>query len=720
MAGNHLQRNTQKRLYILGTLFLLWAGFVCGRLVQLQIFRYGDLQQHAIRQQQRTIEVAPKRGIIYDRQGHELAMSILVDSVFAVPSEIPDQATAAALLGRILKLDPGELRARLQASHTFTWVARKVDADTAERIRSLNLRGIYFQKEPKRFYPKRELAAQILGYVGMDDEGLSGIERAYDERLQGRPGRMLISVDARKRWFGRVEREPEPGENVVLTVDEGIQYIAEKELEAAMKETHAAAGTVIVQNPHTGEVLALANRPTFNPNWSRGMKPEQLKNRAVSDIYEPGSTFKIVTLSAALDQKLTTPDEMVDCQMGSIVVGGRRIRDHKPFGVLKVSDVLARSSDVGAIKVGLRLGEERLDRYIRAYGFGSQTGIELPGETRGLTKPVSRWSKVSIGAISMGQEIGVSPLQLVSMVSTIANDGVWTAPRIVAATTEPRSTPQTVVFHPAQQRRVVSPLTAAEMRHLLEGVVENPHGTGKKAVLEGYTSAGKTGTAQKVDPATGTYSRTKYIASFAGFAPVNNPVVTVVVILDSPVGLHQGGQVSAPVFQRVAQQVLAYLHAPHDLDLPKQRQLLLARREVEEDDLAESSPDRLGEPLEMADSPRPASAPQPAPQGPAVAQIEPAADLVRDLAPPEAMPSPPTPSDATLPLPAKGTIVLDVEQGGIVVPSFLGKPLRSVVESAENSGLEVDAVGSGVATEQSPPPGSHVAAGAHIAVRFGR
>jgi cell division protein FtsI (penicillin-binding protein 3) len=721
VAASALQRNTQKRLYSLGTLFLLWAGLVCGRLVQLQIFRYGDLQQHAIRQQQRTIEVAPKRGIIYDRQGHELAMSILVDSVFAVPSEIPDPATAAALLGRILKSDPAELRARFQASRTFTWVARKLDAEAAERIRSLNLRGIYFQKEPKRFYPKRELAAQILGYVGMDDEGLSGVERAYEERLQGRPGQMLISVDARKRWFGRVEREPEPGENVVLTLDESIQYIAEKELDAAMKQTHAAAGTVIVQNPHTGEVLALANRPTFNPNWSRGLKPEQLKNRAVSDVYEPGSTFKIVTLSAALDQKLTTPDDLVDCQMGSIVVGGMRIRDHRPFGVLKVSDVLARSSDVGAIKIGLRLGEERLDHYIRAYGFGAQTGIELPGETRGLAKPVSRWSKVSIGAISMGQEIGVSPLQLVSMVSTIANDGVWTAPRIVAATTEPRSTPQMVVFHPAQQRRVVSPLTAAEMRRMLEGVVENPHGTGKKAVLEGYTSAGKTGTAQKVDPATGTYSRTKYIASFAGFAPVNNPAITVVVILDSPAGLHQGGQVSAPVFQRVAQQVLAYLHAPHDLDLPKQRQLLLASREVNDDDLAESSPDRLGAPLEMQAEPKPFMPATGAAAQPSVAQLEPAAEIVRSLAPqPDALPSPPAVPDTPLPLPSRGTVVLDVEQGGIVVPSFLGKPLRSVVESAENSGLEVDAIGSGVATEQSPAAGSHVPAGAHVAVRFGR
>jgi cell division protein FtsI (penicillin-binding protein 3) len=719
VTASIIQQGTRRRLYAVGVGFLLWAMVVGGRLVQLQIFRYGQLQQHATRQQQRTIEVAPKRGIIYDRQGHELAISILVDSVFAVPSEIPDPATAASLLARILNADPAELRARFHASRTFTWVARKLDAEAADRIRSLNLRGIYLQKEPKRFYPKRELAAQVLGYVGMDDEGLSGVERAYDERLRGHPGQMLISVDARKRWFGRVERQPEPGENVVLTLDESIQYIAEKELDAAMKETRAAAGTVVVQNPRTGEILALANRPTFNPNWSRGMKPEQLKNRAVSDIYEPGSTFKIVTLSAALDQKLTTPEEPVDCQMGSIVVGGRRIHDHKPFATLSVADILARSSDVGAIKIGLRLGEDRLDHYIRAYGFGAQTGIELPGETRGMAKPVSRWSKVSIGAISMGQEIGVSPLQLVSMVSAVANDGTWTAPRIVAATTEPRSTPQTVVFHPAQQRRVISALTAAQMRSMLQRVVESPHGTGKKAVLEGYSSAGKTGTAQKVDPATGAYSHTRYIASFAGFAPVNNPAVTVVIILDSPVGLHQGGEVAAPVFQRVAQQVLAYLHVPHDLDVPSQRELLLASRNAKGEDLAESSPDRLGPaPFLPAAAPEPATdeeasatLDQPEIRPAAVVEAKPAA--VAELAP--AVP-PPAPVSA----PSRGTIVLDVEQGGIVVPSFIGKPLRAAVETAEISGVEVDAIGTGIARQQSPPPGSKVPAGAHVAVRFER
>ncbi|MGH9537471.1 MAG: peptidoglycan D,D-transpeptidase FtsI family protein, partial [Terriglobales bacterium] len=396
--------NANKRIYLLGGILLLWAGVICLRLIYLQVFRYGDFEQRAQHQQQRTTEVAAKRGVIYDRAGRELAMSIAVDSVFAVPAEMPDLAGTISLVARITKSDPRELLARCKAARTFCWVARKADAETADRIRSMNLRGIYFQKESKRFYPKRELAAQVLGYVGMDDEGLSGIERADDDELRGKPGRMLISVDARRKWFGSVEKQPDSGENVVLTIDEKIQYIAERELETAIQQTHAESGTIVVENPHTGEILALANRPTFNPNLAREITPQKLKDHAVSDVYEPGSTFKLVTISAALEEKLTRPDEVFDCQMGSIVINGMRIRDSKPHGLLSVAGVLAESSDVGAIKIALRLGEERFYKYIRAFGFGQQTGIELPGETRGLTKPLNRWSKVSIGAISMGQE----------------------------------------------------------------------------------------------------------------------------------------------------------------------------------------------------------------------------------------------------------------------------------------------------------------------------
>ncbi len=717
-----ISRNgTNHRLYLLGGLLLLWFCAICLRLVYLQIFCYGDFQQRADKQQQRAVNVSAKRGIIYDRQGNALAMSILVDSAFAVPSEVPDLPNAISLITRISGGDPRMVLADCRAHKTFCWVARKANADVIDRIRALNLQGIHFQKESKRFYPKRELSAQVLGYVGTDDEGLSGIEREYNDPLKGQPGRMQISVDARKKWFARIEKEPEAGDNLVLTIDEKIQYIVERELEQAIKDTQAIAGTVIVENPHTGEILALANRPTFNPNIKKEIKNEALKNRAVSDIYEPGSTFKLVTIAGAIEEKLTRPSEMFDCQMGSIVINGMRIRDSKKHGVLSVTDVLAESSDVGSVKIALRLGEDRFYKYIRAFGFGQQTGIELPGETRGMTKPVNRWSKVSIGAISIGQEIGVSAVQLAAMVSTFANDGVWVAPRIVASTTAPRDTPQTVSFHPQQERRVISSLTAAQMRQMMQRVVLSPHGTGRRAILEGYSSAGKTGTGQKVDPSTGLYSRTKYVASFAGFAPINNPAVTVAVILDSPVGLHQGGQVSAPVFQRITQQVLEYMHVTHDLTLPPNRQVWLAQNKVKDSDLDEGSPDRLGSALELADS-APDTTPLPGPPKPSAAQgaVIPAAlkervpstrPTVAVAAPIKETPEPPS---------SNGTVVLDVEQGGIEVPSFLGKSVRGAIETAQDSGLELNPVGSGLAREQFPMAGTHVTAGSRVIVKFGR
>lgn len=719
MSGGPSRENNF-RLYVLAGVLFFWCAVICLRLVYLQVFRYGDFQQRAQHQQQRTTEVAAKRGLIYDRAGRELAMSIAVDSVFAVPSEIPDLAQTISLVSHVTRNDPREVLAKCKAARTFCWVARKADADAAARIRALNLRGIYFQKESKRFYPKRELAAQVIGYVGTDDEGLSGIEREYDEKLRGKPGRMSISVDARRKYFGSVVKQPEPGNNVVLTLDEKIQYIAERELETAMHDTQAIAGTVIVENPRTGEILALANRPTFNPNLSREITPEKLKNHAVSDVYEPGSTFKLVTISAAIDQGLTRPNELIDCQMGSIVINGLRIHDHKAFGILPVSQVLAHSSDVGAIKIALRLGDERLYKYIRAFGFGQQTGIELPGETRGLAKPLSRWSKVSIGAISMGQEIGITPLQLAGMVSSMANDGVLVSPRIVAGEVAPQVAPQKVAFHPVDQGRVVSTTTAALMRQMMQGVILE--GTGRKAALDGYSAGGKTGTAQKFDPFTHKYSHTKYVASFAGFAPINNPEIAVVVVLDTPIAptvvQREGGWVAAPVFRRIAQQTLEYLHTPHDVELPASRQLQMARREVKERDLEEGSPDRLGDSVETADTKPQPPAPAAPPSGIVQAAmrhalpVEPVSNANQD----SVTASSPVPPQQ----PENGTVVLDVEQGGIVVPSFVGKSVRAAIESAQENGLDLDAVGSGLGREQSPAPGAHVAAGSRITVRFGR
>ena len=558
-----------------------------------------------------------------------------------------------------------------------------------------------------------------MGYVGLDDQGLGGVEHEFEPKLTGKPGKMLITMDNKRRWLGRVEKQPEPGENVVLTLDEKIQYIAERELARAMSETHAEAGTVIVENPHTGEVLALANWPTFNPNIFNKVNPQALKNRAVSDIYEPGSTFKVVTLAAALEEKITDPDEVVDCQMGSIVVNGLRIHDHHPYAGLTVAQILEHSSDVGAIKIALRLGEERFDRYIRTFGFGAQTRIELPGETRGMTKPVSRWSKVSIGAISMGQEIGVSPVQLASMVSTIANDGVFVAPRIVAGTTPPRSTPQLIEFHPPLGRRVISPLTAAQMKHMMEGVVLR--GTGKRAILDGYTSAGKTGTAQKID-ASGRYSHRQHIASFGGFAPVNNPAVTVLVVLDSPAGGYPhdgGGEAAAPVFARIAQQVLAYMNVPHDVDVQDPKRLWL-RAHTKEDDISEGAPDYIAGEQGNADSP------VVAPSSALAVSTSQNVELKTVAATNKPASQPPTPPPATVqqaslkaPEQPRGTVVLDVA-GGVLVPDFKGKSLRNALEEAEAAGLELEISGSGVGQTQSPIAGSRIPPGGHVTVTFGR
>jgi cell division protein FtsI (penicillin-binding protein 3) len=727
MAQSNQSGNT--RLFILAGFLLFWFLVICGRLVWLQVVNYGDYTQRAAKQQQRSIEVSPVRGNIYDRRGNELAMTVSVDSVFAVPSEVPDIHSAAQVLGRVLKADATEIESRMRGSKAFAWVARKIDNPTSARVRALNLKGIYFQKESKRFYPKNELAAQVLGYVGLDDDGLGGIEREFQPQLTGKAGKMLITMDNKHRWLGRTEKQPDPGENVVLTIDEKIQYIAERELARAIAETHAEAGTVIVQNPHTGEILALANWPTFNPNIFNKVNLQALKNRAVSDIYEPGSTFKIVTLAAALEEKITNPDEVIDCQMGSIVVNGLRIHDHHPYAGLTVQQILEHSSDVGAIKIALRLGEERFDRYIRAFGFGTQTRIELPGETRGITKPVSRWSKVSIGAISMGQEIGVSPVQLASMASIIANDGLYVPPRIVAGTTPPRSTPQLIAFHPALGRRVISPLTAAQMKHMMEGVVLR--GTGKKAILDGYSSAGKTGTAQKID-ASGRYSHKQHIASFAGFAPVNNPAVTVLVVLDSPAGGYPrdgGGEAAAPVFTRIAQQVLAYMNVPHDVELQDPRRMWL-RAHTKEDDVYEAAPDYIASEQPPADAPTPVvppvSPPVAAPTQDAklrtVAATSKPSPLAAPMTPPSAnAPPPATVQKAVLKTPEQSgeTVVLDVA-GGVLVPDFHGKSLRTSLEEADLAGLELEVSGSGVGQEQSPAAGSRIPPGGHVSVRFGR
>ena len=589
------------RFALLSLFFILWVFVIIVRLAWLQLGEHGKFVEMAHEQQQHAYEIAPRRGILYDRNLNQLAMTTAVQSVFAIPSEITDKAGTAAALAKIVHQDPTEgfttaqqITGRLNASRNFTWVARKLDAATAASVKALNLKGIYFQREFKRFYPNDDLAAQVLGYVGTDDVGLGGIEREFDDDLHGTPGRMQTALDAKRHVIGSQEQEPLPGQNLQLTIDENIQFMAEHALDHAMEKYKALNGTVVVQDAHTGQILALAMRPTYNPNDFRHATSGLLRNHAVSDVYEPGSTFKLVTYSAALDAGTITPDSTIDCQGSVITLFGRTIHDDHGdhFGRLTASEALWHSSNVGAIKVALGMGREKFYSYMRAYGFGARSGIELPAETRGLLRPTRRWGATSIASLAIGQEVGATPVQLVSMVSTIANGGTYLPPHMLmntADSTNDNLRPQP--FHPDGElpktlpegsHRVISPLASAQMRKMMEGIVL--YGTGRNAALNGYSAAGKTGTAQKIDPATRTYSKTKVVASFAGFAPVNNPVISVAVIVDSPEGEHHGAYVSAPVFAEVAQKTLEYLGIPYDVQRKPQSAVDDAPKTSTEDD----------------------------------------------------------------------------------------------------------------------------------------
>ena len=430
----------RSRFWIVCLFFILWTGAIAGRLFWLQIVRHQEFVERAAKQQQRTFEVAPRRGILYDRNLRELAMTVLADSIYADPSEIADKPAAARTLAALVHTDSedslttsDQIAARLDAGHNFAWIARRVTPEVAATVKALNMKGIYFQKEFQRFYPDSQIAAQVLGYVGVDDNGLGGLEEKFNGDLHGQPGLMYTAMDARRRVLGSTEREPEPGRNLELTIDENIQFMAERALDHAMEKTQAISGTVVVQDVHTGQILALAIRPTFNPNEFRHTTPNLLRDHAVSDVYEPGSVFKLVTYSAALDQKVATPDDTIDCQGGKITIFGRTIHDNQGehYGVIPVHQALEVSSDVAAIKLAMKIGPDKFYEYIRDFGFGLRSNVELPGETRGLLRPVSRWQPSSIGSVAIGQEVAVTPLQLVSMVSTIANGGVYLPPHVL-------------------------------------------------------------------------------------------------------------------------------------------------------------------------------------------------------------------------------------------------------------------------------------------------
>jgi cell division protein FtsI/penicillin-binding protein 2 len=743
------------RFWVICLFFALWAGVIAGRLFWLQIVRHQEYVERAQRQQERTFEVAPRRGILYDRNLRELAMTVLADSIYADPSQIQNKQAAARTLAALVHTDPDDARttakaiaARLQAGREFAWIARRVSPAVAARVRafikSRNFNGIYFQKEFKRYYPDNDLAAQVLGYVGSDDNGLGGLEQEYNAQLRGVPGRMYMAVDARRKVLGSSEREPQPGRNLELSIDQNIQYMAERALDHAMEKTHALDGTVVVQDVHTGQILALAVRPTFNPNESRFTDPSLLRDRAVSDVYEPGSVFKLVTYSAALQEKLVTPDTMINCQGGQITLAGRVIHDDQSdrgLGTVPVSTALARSSDVAAIKVALKVGPERFYHFIRTFGFGQRTGIELPGETRGLLRPVSNWRPATIGYIAIGQGVAVTPIQLVTMVSTIANGGVYLPPQVLVPdqlqpAQQPAVHPEPVKAGeelpnplPPGAHRAISTYTAAEMRELMQDVVLD--GTGKNARLDGYSSAGKTGTAQKVDPRTHLYSKTMHIASFAGFAPVNNPVIAVAVVIDSPRGAYYGAEVSAPVFAEVAQEVLEYLGVPHDIPLSPPNDAPRHESVIAEDTGAENPSNinalyAAANALPSDDPQSTAVSPQEAADVPGTQasgqSASPAGSAPGDAsaARPAAAPAQPTPSQSEAPASQPSAKVTIATSAKLRVPKLVGLPMRQVIVQAGAAGLEVEIVGDGIAQEQVPAPGAMVPQGTKIVVRCSR
>jgi cell division protein FtsI/penicillin-binding protein 2 len=550
-----------RRILFTAALFACWGLGIQARLVYLQVFQHAELSARAERQQMRTVDAAAKRGEIRDRSGHVLAYSVDAESIYAVPTEIDDPArAAAALCGALDDCDADErerIEERLGRQRAFAFVRRQVSPAEVRRVAALELQGVGFLKENRRYYPKKELAAHVLGYVGVENVGLAGIESAYDSQIRGRAGRILIQTDARRHTvFSRTERPPTAGADIELTIDEYLQHVSERELRAAVKEHGAAGGTIVIMDPHTGEVLALANYPTFNPNAFTRYAPSRTRNRAIQEIYEPGSTFKIVTASAALEEGIIDPEDPIDVSAGEIRFGARVVNDVHRYDVLSFTDVIVKSSNVGAIKVGLRVGAERLNRYVRRFGFGQTLSPELGGESAGIVWDAARLNDSALASVSMGYQVGVTPLQMVTAVSAVANGGELLEPHLVRAVIRNGRRLET---RRKVLRRAIEPDTAAVLASMMESVVER--GTAKAAQLEFYRVAGKTGTAAKL--VGGRYSTRDYNASFIGFVPSRRPAMAVLVVIDSPHAKgYYAGSVAAPVFKRVVQAALRHLAVP--------------------------------------------------------------------------------------------------------------------------------------------------------------
>ncbi len=664
-----------RRALFVAAFIVLWMLAIGARLVYLQVSMHDWLTERAHRQQQGAVETGFERGQVTDREGRQMARSIETESIFVAPDEVKDIVMASELLGRTLGMDRAELAKQITGARNdkrqFLWIARRVLPEQATKIADCHIDGVHSQKEAKRFYPNGSLAAHVLGFVGLDNDGLGGIEQFYNQKISGEPGKLFIERDSRGRAYQSYEIPSKPGQNVVLTLDQMIQFRAEQALAAAVERSHAKSGTAIVLDPRSGEILALANAPSFDPNKPGAAKTELRSNQALESVYEPGSTFKIVAYSAAIEKGLAKPEDKIDCQMGSITVAKRVIHDHHPFGVLTLTEALAKSSNVGAIKLGLKVGDSSMYDFIKSYGFGSRTGVELPNESAGILKSLKRWQPSSIGSIAMGQEIGVTPLQVAAAFATIANGGVRIAPHLVR---EIRSANGAMVYRPKpEQHRVISAETANALKGMLEGVTLN--GTAKKAQLDGYTAAGKTGTAQKIDPRTHGYSATKFVASFVGFAPVSNPAVVIIVVIDEPSGSYHGGEVAAPVFREIAEQILPDMNVAPDTELKPTQQLIAQVQET-----------------------------------PAMATKREAASATRRTSLPEVVRGD-----------RDGEIVYAAAtRNAMVMPDLRGRSVRDVARTCAQLGLQIEARGDGRMSRQTPAPGAEVSNGQLVYLDFER
>ena len=560
MSGTALRTRT---LILAAILAVAFAG-LAGRLGWLMIVKQSELAAMAERQYSRTVTLYGARGAIVDRHGASLATSTPAESLFAQPRALGDPVRVAAALAPIIEMPERELHEQLTSGKGFVWLRRKLSPDVAARVRALGEPGLGFLDEPLRLYPNRELAAHVLGFEGADG-GLEGVERAWNDALAGLPGRAIVGRDAlgREVVTQRVLTPPAPGRGVMLTLDRTIQYLAEREIDAAYRRTQAKGAMAVAMDPRTGDILALALRPTFNPNAYLNVASREVwRNRAVTDPFEPGSTFKVILAAAALEEGVVRPDERIWAENGKLTIAKTTIHDWKKFGWLSFTEVLQNSSNVGSMKVGLALGRDRYHHYMTAFGFGASTGVGLPGESRGVLRDPQRWSPLSLPTMSIGQEVSVTAMQILAAFGAVANGGTLMQPRLVKAEFDADGH-EVRRIEPRMVRQVISAETARTLSQILVQVVE--HGTGHLAAVPGYAVGGKTGTAQKMDPNTRRYSRAPGVLSFVGFVPAESPRLVMLVLLDEPKNEKWGSEAAAPIFSAIAGPALRYLDvAPSD------------------------------------------------------------------------------------------------------------------------------------------------------------